>query len=76
MQLHVLQKRVESQSEEGENETSFPELLGHLSPPSPQRLDQVKALIIATESFRGEWIIVWPQLEASTLIYTIYLTLN
>ena len=72
MQLHVLQKRVESQSQEGESETSFPELLVHLSPPSPQRLDQVKALIIATEAFRGEWIIVWPQFEAytSTFSYT------
>ena len=58
MQLRVLQEKLVSQSEEGESQTSFPELLGHLSPPSPQRLDQVKALIIATEAFRGEWIIV------------------
>ena len=69
MQLRVLQEKLVSQSEEGENETSFPELLGHLSPPSPQRLDQVKALIITTEAFRGEWIIVMATaLYAPTLI--------
>ena len=52
-QLHVLQEKLVSQSDDGESETSFPELLDHLSSPSPQRLDQLKALSIATESFRG-----------------------
>lgn len=43
----------EEEEEEGESETSFPELLGHLST-HPHTLDEVKALTIATEAFRGD----------------------
>ena len=43
-----------TQSEEKGSGTSFPELLDHLSTPSPHTLDKVKALTIATEAFRGE----------------------
>ena len=39
--------------EEKESETLFPELMAQLS---PQNLDQVKALSIATEAFKGRHI--------------------
>ena len=53
-QLHALQERLVSQPGEEESETSSLELLGHLSISSPNTLDLVKALIIATEAFQGE----------------------
>lgn len=54
-QLHALQEKLVCQSvREEENETSFPELLGHLSTTTFSALEEVKALIIATEAFRGE----------------------
>ena len=43
--------------EEKESETLFPELMSQLS---PQDLDQVKALSIATEAFKGEHITLFP----------------
>jgi hypothetical protein len=51
-ELHALRERLAGQCEEGQSETSFPDLLVHLSTSSPHTLDQVKALTIATEAFR------------------------
>ena len=42
--------------DEGSKSSSFPELLGQLSTPTPQTLDKVKALGFATEAFKGEQI--------------------
>ena len=56
-QLQALQKRLECGSSERVSKiSSFPELLAHLSTPSPHTLDQVKALTIATEAFRGKYM--------------------
>lgn len=53
-QLHALQEKLVCQSvQEEESKTSFPELLGHLSTSSSCALEEIKALTIATEAFRG-----------------------
>lgn len=54
-QLHALQEKQVCQSaKKEESKTSFPELQGCLSTTTSTAQEEVKALIIATEAFRGE----------------------
>ena len=53
VQLQALQERLESESGMAVSETAFPELLAQLSTLTPCAPDQVKALGIATNAFRG-----------------------
>jgi hypothetical protein len=50
--LHALQEKIESGYDEERHDLFFPELLAHLSSTSTGTLDQVKALVTATEAFR------------------------
>ena len=55
-QLQALHKRFNLDYGSNQNQSeisSFPQLFAQLATPSPQTLDQVKALTIATEAFRG-----------------------
>ena len=79
-QLQTLQKRLECGSSERVSEINcFPELLAHLSTPSPHTLDQVKALTIATEAFRGKCMScldIATQLSCSFCLYNSVYILN
>ena len=54
VQLWALQERLmKGSGDSDKSERSFPELMAQLSTQPPKKLDQVKALGIASEAFKG-----------------------